>query len=79
MRQSNLTDADRFWKSVQLEQIRMCTVPLMLVRTLPVTGTCIYKPDRPPCYQLPSPVRTFKTITHEGSKKQIFYSKLLDI
>ena len=26
------------------------TVPLMLVRTLPVTGTCPYEPNRCPCY-----------------------------
>ena len=27
-----------------------CTVPLMLVRTLPVTGTCPYEPNRCYCY-----------------------------
>lgn len=38
-------------------------VPLMLVRTLPVTGTYTYEPNRPPCYRLPGPVRRFRTVT----------------
>ena len=40
-----------FHRSFFIQPSELCTVPLMLVRTLPITGTCTYEPTRRPCYR----------------------------
>ncbi len=50
---------DMWYETSQIDD----TVSFMLVRTLPVRGSCTYEPNRPPGCRLPCPVQTLKTVT----------------